>query len=216
MGQVQSWLCMYIAGKGWNELKGFAEISGNKQASTFANDVQHNLDFLKAFKQDSANFKTLCQSYLLDLMANAKRRAAEGKYDDGVARLYRSLELLEQIQLKTVHNVDTSKEPLSCIPPKLRDEFQKKHLNHATGKLTLPLHDSYRLLNALDDKVGKLYTSLGKNLSTLLNVRNNSILAHGINPVKKDVFDDMLQMILTFGDITESDLPVFPSIPSPY
>jgi len=46
---------------------------------------------------------------IADLINNAKRRGTEEKkYDDAVARLYRTIELIAHHQLKTKYNIDPS------------------------------------------------------------------------------------------------------------
>ena len=202
--------------KGWRKLHTYSDISRDAEAGTLASRVKENLGFLRAFKEQSKNFKKLCHGHLLDLLANAKRRATEGKYDDGVARLYRAVELLEQVELSTVHNIDSDKVPVDHVPAKLKDEFSSKYLDLKSGKLKLPLQAGYRLLDALGNEIGERYCARQDDLRDLLTARNYSILAHGISPIDKAAFEKMWHIILSFGGITEAELPLFPEFPLPY
>jgi len=45
---------------------------------------------------------------IADILNNARRRMKEGKYDDAMARLYRTVELIAQYRLKMKYEIDTS------------------------------------------------------------------------------------------------------------
>ncbi|MFN3337881.1 MAG: TIGR02710 family CRISPR-associated CARF protein, partial [Thermomicrobium sp.] len=57
-----------------------------------------------------------------DLLLNAERRAAQHRYDDAMARIYRALELLVQLRLWLGHRIDTSNTDLSRLPETLREQ----------------------------------------------------------------------------------------------
>ena len=61
------------------------------------------------------------EPYLIaDLINNAERRAKEEqKYDDAVARLYRTIELIAQHRLKTKYGINPSEAKTEQIPPEL-------------------------------------------------------------------------------------------------
>ena len=46
---------------------------------------------------------------LASIINNSKRRGKENKFDDAVARLYRSFELIAQIRLLEKYNIDTNR-----------------------------------------------------------------------------------------------------------
>ncbi len=200
-------------GKGFSELKKYAAISDDAEAHNLASWVNKNVDFLEDFRQASDNFEKPCRYHLLDLLANAKRRELEGKYDDGVARLYRSFELLAQLQLKSVYNIEAGKAGEHEIPETIRDEFCQKYLDPALGRLKLPLQACYRLLSELGDALGKHYLDQKKHFEGLLSARNSSILAHGFSPVGQDTFCQLWQMLLEFSGIDQAELPTFPEFP---
>jgi len=204
-----------LLGKGFSDLEDYAAISNDAEAHSLAGLVKNNLTFLEAFKQESGNFKEACHYHLLDLLANAKRRDVEGKYDDGVARLYRGFELLAQLRLKSAYNIEASKAGENDIPEAIRDDFCRKYSDLSLRKLKLPSQACYRLLNELGDELGKRYLAQEKHLQGLLSARNSSILAHGFSPVGQDTFCQLWQMLLEFSDTDQAELPTFPQFPIP-
>ena len=115
--------------------------------------------------------------YLVDLLNNAQRRINEEKYDDATARLYRVSELIAQIRLyefeiKNLKAIEyVAKQP----------DFQ----NPEEKTVKLALKSSYELLNILNDDLAKRFLE-DKELDNVLSNRNNSILAHGLNPADKE------------------------------
>ncbi|MEW6189019.1 MAG: TIGR02710 family CRISPR-associated CARF protein [Actinomycetota bacterium] len=121
-----------------------------------------------------------------DLLCNAERCAAKGRFDDGVARLYRLIEFLAQIELRRGYNIDTSNVDLSKL--KLKHEEKYQYLkDEETGQIKLPLFKSYGLLADLDNDLGRAFLKNSR-LKNLLGLRNASILAHGFEPVGEKVF----------------------------
>ncbi len=201
--------------KGFSQLRNYAAVSNDAEAHSLAGSVNDDLTFLEAFKQESGNFKEPCHYHLLDLLANAQRREAEGKYDDAVARLYRAFELLAQLRLKSAYSMEAGKAVANDIPATIRDDFCRKYSDLSLGKLKLPSQACYRLLNELGDKLGKRYLDQEKHLQGLLSARNSSILAHGFSPIGQDTFCQLWQMLLEFSDTDQAALPTFPQFPIP-
>ncbi|HEC87583.1 MAG TPA: TIGR02710 family CRISPR-associated protein [Thermoplasmatales archaeon] len=137
--------------------------------------------------------KKYCVEHIVDLLENARRRGEEGKYDDAVARLYRLIEMMAQYRLWSKYNIDTSDVDLNRIPREHRERYGKID----DKPITLPLKRSYELLETLNDDLGKDFFA-NKKMKALLDIRNNSILAHGIRPVKKEQFESMLKVAEEF------------------
>lgn len=115
---------------------------------------------------------------LFDLFANAQRRASHGLYDDACGRLYRAVEFLAQQRLKLeygidVSHVDQTKLPKSFEAPKPNDK----------GIIQLSRYKAYELLTKLNDKIGDAYQNHAKQINEKMQIRNYSILAHGMKPV---------------------------------
>ena len=65
------------------------------------------------------------------------------------------------------------------MPEALRDRIPQQD-----GKIQLALQKSYQLLSCLpDDPLGTLYQPYADSLSNILQVRNNSLFAHGFQPI---------------------------------
>jgi CRISPR-associated protein (TIGR02710 family) len=104
---------------------------------------------------------------VFDIFVNAKRRLSLGRYDDAVARLYRTLEALAHSALQADCGFDT------------REIAENK----------LSLDKSYQELLRLGHPLGRKYEEDGgprnetSRFRGMLEARNNSILAHGWRPI---------------------------------
>jgi len=154
------------------------------------------------------NLKVKELLYLIfDLYSNALRRLEEKKYDDCMARLYRIFEFIAQFILWRNYNISVSnmfeknlddeisnnyQENISSCDevfydcPKIREkynnmeEFKNKYC--VDEKLKMGLKKCYDLLSDLGDDFGNYI----KEIEKILFQRNNSILAHGIRPIKEN------------------------------
>ncbi len=129
---------------------------------------------------------------VLDLVRNAERRAARGRYDDAVARLYRAIELLAQARLRIAHGIDTGNVRPESLPEPLRPRYEERQkLQVALGweqTLKLGLWEAYHLLAELDDPLGKIFKARENHLRDALSRRNESILAHGTSPIREEEY----------------------------
>jgi len=118
-----------------------------------------------------------------DLLRNAERRARQGRYDDAVARLYRATEMFAQIRLRQrMPSLNSSNLDVALLPEPLRDRYEPLQ-DSEDGKIRLGLRQDFELLAALGDPAGIAYQAVSKNLLNGLSARNNSILAHGEQPL---------------------------------
>jgi CRISPR-associated protein (TIGR02710 family) len=117
---------------------------------------------------------------VVDMLENARRRIADqGRYDDGVARLYRCVEMWHQWRLgeRSISKVKVDWEKLD---EKVRKQFlEEAELNEPPR--VLALHHARLLDHILDGKE----TEDEAVLRDLLQKRNHSILAHGLEPIEK-------------------------------
>jgi CRISPR-associated protein (TIGR02710 family) len=144
-----------------------------------------------------------------DLLLNAERRAAQGRYDDAVARLYRALEMLAQNRLRGAYgiaasDVDRAKAPESWLA-------QQGFLNDDSGsapppsagdtapKLRIGLRQSYELLLALDDAMGHVFCTHERRLRDMLERRNQSILAHGTRSIAAEEYSALQETVSSFA-----------------
>jgi CRISPR-associated protein (TIGR02710 family) len=160
----------------------------------------------------------LCRPYgylVADLVRNAQRRAENKRFDDAVGRYYRALELWAQLRLAAEYDVLSSRVDAGW----LRDTAPDLVRGESEGTLKLGLMDSWKLLAALDDPVGKQFQERERKIRSEIDARNNSLFAHGFKPVDEPTWDGVDQKI--GGFIRESlssvgfDLDVlFPQFPN--
>jgi CRISPR-associated protein (TIGR02710 family) len=115
---------------------------------------------------------------LFDLWRNAERRAAQGRYDDAVARVYRLLEWSAQWLLRTHCGIDTADVPADRLPEGITLTVNRK------GKHQAGLFTAWQLVGQLTSGPASLLAKT--HLETLrdrVEVRNHSILAHGFTPI---------------------------------
>ena len=143
----------------------------------------------------------------------------EGKYDDAVARLYRATELIAQtglanegfielsrlrdhkifrIPLEAIENCD-NKEAVEYIKG-LDDYWYAKK-----GVVKLALSKSFEFLGYLGCQYAKDYLDDNK-LKDMVSKRNDSLLAHGLNPISKDDAENLFEGVLKYA------IGVFPEI----
>lgn len=154
---------------------------------------------------------------VLDLMRNAERRAARGRYDDAVARLYRALEMFAQVRLSQLKPpLNAGNLEVSMLPKEMQPKYDALR-DAADQRVKLGLRQDYELLMELDDVVGQVYRLYASKLLDALAKRNNSILAHGTASLGESGYQSMANQVDVF--ITTSlqaiqvklDAPQFPS-----
>lgn len=149
-----------------------------------------------------------------ELLANAERRAKQGRYDDAVGRLYRAIELRGQqlaseklnygIELGVLLRKNVSPETYEKITKKLKLDKTRND-----GKHDLGLKKLYDLLRI---ERGGQYADVNSRLGKHLDVRNKSLLAHGLKPVSKGAFWEFWNDTLDVLNIKKSDIPRWPEI----
>jgi CRISPR-associated protein (TIGR02710 family) len=151
---------------------------------------------------------------VIELVANAKRRSKECKYDDAVARLYRALEMIGQIEFSKEFNCETSDVNIENIPLYLREEIKSKYFDIKDGKIKLPLFATFDLLKEKNNKMGILFSVNNDEINRVLQLRNYSILAHGNIPLDERKFNDALKLIVLFTSSInlEIEIPDFPRL----
>lgn len=159
--------------------------------------------------QGSEGFTRPSREQVADLLANAERRAAEGKYDDAVARLYRAIELIGQVALYAKHRCLSKAVPVELIPDAVRDELVPRSTRSDT--VSLGLEAVFRLLCALEVEEGKRFMARHQDFRGQLGSRNASILAHGLSPVNEKNYRNLYDLVQAVFDIKPA--PGFPVLP---
>lgn len=146
-----------------------------------------------------------------DLIANARRRARDSRYDDAVGRLYRCVEAMAQIRLNEIIDINENNEILNeDLSEEIKESIKG---NIFEGRLELGLQQAYHLLNTIGDPLGERFYKLKLiERNSPLSGRNKSILAHGFVPVDKKIWERLYKIIFELGNIHKENLPVFPQI----
>jgi CRISPR-associated protein (TIGR02710 family) len=147
-----------------------------------------------------------------DIISNAWRRMKlEEKYDDAVARLYSAIERVAKFRLLEHYGIDNSSARGEQIPESIRPSFQNC-LDKETGTYRFGLQKSFELLCALGDEIGKEYGKCFSKIKKIMDMRNQSILAHGNDPVSRDLCYQMFEFVIKFAGLNEDDLFIFPDL----
>ena len=141
--------------------------------------------------------------YIADLINNAKRRGhIQKKYDDAVARLYRTIELIAHYRLKKKHGIIPSQVNPNKIPPELQEKW---NIKREDKPIKLSLLMSYELLKAKKDRLGEKLLE-DRKIKDLLSKRNQSILAHGTKPVNRETYTQLLEKTIEYAHETVEKL----------
>jgi CRISPR-associated protein (TIGR02710 family) len=154
---------------------GLSEVALAERAGALVDRISTHLPFLGEVRG------RLSVENVVDMLENARRRIVDqGRYDDGVARLYRAIEMYHQWRLRR-HSVSTDGVRWEKVDEEARERFLKE-----AGLEELPevlgLRHARILYRILSGEVEEDEAVL----RDLLQKRNRSILAHGLEPIDKD------------------------------
>lgn len=127
---------------------------------------------------------------LFDLWRNAQRRGVQHRYDDAVARLYRLSEWSAQWLLREQTGIDTADVPVEKIPDGIVLPANGRGQHQAGLVVAWELaafHCGERARQFWDEQKSVLLN--------LLQSRNYSILAHGLNPLSETEYKDFLAWV---------------------
>jgi CRISPR-associated protein (TIGR02710 family) len=156
--------------------------------------------------------------FLRELMDNTLRTAAQGRFEDAAARLYRAMEMQGQLwladstrgafqngRLKAGTPMPAPMAALSFCQPNERDE------------VNLSLEQLFHALHQLgDDRAAKVVVDLALGTESRWRKatakRNTSILAHGVQPIGENGFAQMKQLAAEFlgFDLERESNPIQP------
>jgi len=161
---------------------------------------------------------------LRELLDNALRTAAQGRYEDAAARLYRAMEMQAQIWLaeKTAGlfvNGRCKPENVNQLPDALKTlPFCRPN---DRGEIKLSFEQCLLALAAIGHpqaKAIKADIDLGEKsrFRTATEKRNSSILAHGVLPIGRYGFDQMTKIASEFFgfDLSREENPIPPLDPA--
>ncbi|AHY48067.1 TIGR02710: CRISPR-associated protein, TIGR02710 family (plasmid) [Rubrobacter radiotolerans] len=177
-------LSKLAAAKGELEVD-FSEAQISERAADLVAGIPANLRFLGKVRG------RLSVENVVDMLENARRRIVDqGRYDDGVARLYRVVEMHHQQRLAQ-RSVAASEVDWEKVDEKSRRRFLK-----ASGLEELPPVLDLSRARALDRILsGGVPEEDDTVLKDLLQKRNRSILAHGIEPIGEKAAKRFLELV---------------------
>lgn len=188
----------------------------NENYPSVISQIENNIEFLdlKLSRQGRIKPKNV-NYYLPDLLNNAYRRIEEGKYDDAVARLYRSIELIAQMSLTNekivneqnlwsnaefsinVQDVDSIQDIKVQEILETFHEYRNAKENFK-NTFRIALKNSYELLEALGSEFASDYLN-DNDLKGNITSRNRSILAHGLQPIDKKKANKLYSQVLSYA-----------------
>ncbi len=172
---------------------GYAEPVLAERAGTLVDRISAHLPFLGKVRGK------LSVENVVDMLENARRRIVDqGRHDDGVARLYRAIEMWHQWRLQK-HSVSTEKVEWEKLDEKARERFlEEARLGEPPA--VLGLHHARLLDRILGGEVAEDEAVL----RDLLQKRNRSILAHGLEPIGRDPALRFLKYVDAMVDTPEA------------
>ncbi|TWT40046.1 TIGR02710 family CRISPR-associated CARF protein [Botrimarina hoheduenensis] len=196
--------------KAFDLIHSHKNISGHKQLVPWPSSIEISSDALFRTRWDvekigkqNARLKRCKEgncplARLSDLWANAERTHKAGRHDDAVARLYRLIEYIGQMRYCKLRSLKwNTPEPTSNVDA---DWIRENAPDYAKGRAALKDKDnklgsvdtflvtaeagdpvSARVVKEYNMNSHDLYQK--SELGTLLNKRNESLLAHGVSPI---------------------------------
>lgn len=169
-----------------------------------------------------------------DLLRNAERRAGQERYDDAVGRLYRAMELTEQLLLKLAvtdtvgrDGIDTRCVDLDCLPVDIQPRWRERAARPSSGDradiLKIGLAEGFDLLADLGHPTGLVWRQGRSELVDAITIRNTSLFAHGFTPVNYGNWRKLSDRLVGFletairqhseqhGGMSDQRLPQLPS-----
>lgn len=185
-------LSRLAAAKGELEVD-FADRELSGRAEALVARISSNLSFL-----GKARGEKLAIENVVDMLENARRRIQDqGRYDDGVARLYRTVEMWHQWRLSR-NSIRTDKVSWTHVDEEARTRF----LEETKSKELPPVLDLMKA-RVLDRILNGRVPGEDPVLRDLLQKRNRSILAHGLEPIGEKSAVRFLQYVDAMVDKPE-------------
>ena len=163
-------------------------------------------------EQVKSGDRTPGRETLLELLANAERRAHQSRYDDAVGRLYRAVELGGQQLVQQAFGAELGKVDLENFPENRRQEVISTLGEPQDGTYKLGVQNLFRALSFSENEAFCNKTATYYALKGPLQKRNSSLLAHGAQPVKKVDFELFWEKALTSFNILDSEISRWPPL----
>lgn len=179
------------------------------ELSEIKDDLKINLKALGAIVRSP--HENLKNCYILaSLINNSIRRAEEYKYDDAIARLYRAFELIAQIRLSKYGLISSDLDIDVLLEKNVNQEFiDSLEKTRVDGKIKIGLIKDFEVLAELGDDLGLYFAENRNKINNLTIKRNNSILAHGLESLDKEDFDQFEELVENLARKLDKDMDKF-------
>lgn len=144
-----------------------------------------------------------------DVLGNATRRAAQGRYEDACARVYYCVELLGQAEFEKIFGCPTGKVPTAQIPDSLRGCYW---FNPNEPLQRLALQATYECLREVSSPLGRKYAQMEREFRDIQQFRNRSILAHGTDPVSRELYERVVEYLQQLTEIRPREFPALETL----
>jgi CRISPR-associated protein (TIGR02710 family) len=172
---------------------GFSELDLAVRAGPLVDRISVHLSFLGKVRG------RLSAENVVDMLENARRRIKDqGRHDDGVARLYRTVEMWHQWRLSQ-HSISTAAVEWERVDEEIRGRFLAETGLEEPPQVLALYHA--RILDRILDGGAPEEDTL---LSDLLQKRNHSILAHGLEPMNGKAAARFLKYVDDMVDVPEA------------
>ncbi len=176
-----------------------------------------NIEFIENIVRLKKQGNKYPQDIAVDLFLNSIRREKEDKFDDALIRCYRIIEYISQSVLFNefgidVGNVDLNKLKIILMQRNFSSadkdfEYIKKNIISEITKrignaykktyITSGLQKNYKLLSILKHPLGIKFEN-DSEINNKLEIRNKSILIHGLDPINKKNFDNLKEWVNSY------------------
>ncbi len=183
---------------GYKNLENYMRIHNDSQWQPFRDAVRQCRETLNHILSETHGLTKYHPVLIDDLLNNARRRIAEGHYDDAAARIYRALEFYGQILFQQATGCSNSSVPEDKIPETIRADYVQKYTDPSDKIIKLPLQATFNFLKESGHEAGSRFFENLEEIKKIQSNRNESILAHGIKPVTGNAVDKILQVVSDF------------------
>ena len=149
---------------------------------------------------------------IADMINNAKRRFIEGKFNDGVMRLYKTMDIIAHAELLTKYNINKTNVDVKHLTKlglkrKYINKIENQHRSRTTNKeIEINLTEGYFLLYRLNNKIGRYYYNNIELFTRLNRIRNKSILNHGKVSLTAEDYKEYETVVIEVANMFSSDI----------
>lgn len=157
------------------------------------------VDQFKKNMKGHIRLKKYPEEYILiiNLINKSRRSYYKRRFNESILYLYRAMELITENTLEQKYKINTKKfNPNRLEKVGIDSAIIEKHFKTGNNQLRPSLIQQFKLLNELDDSIGKYYWNNREEIIKIINLRHSSLLVHGtenISQFKQKTFQKLLK-----------------------